>query len=684
MCVRALPIQLLLLVCLHGALGGCGSPALQSTKHPASTATSPVPGKITVRALVEPSGVQQIAAARGSLLVGTGEGLLRWSDDGKLTVTEPTTSLSGPVLALASDEKDQSAWIVTTTGVGRYDAKSESTNDIQAPTAIGLALESLRGTFVTASAGAEGGLWLGTVRGLFFVSRDGGWASTTIKDAVTNVSAASNGEVWAATSKGIFWRKPGGGFGSVAPASMCGIVRTIQITIAEHWSAVIKGKPSMVAVVGEVAKGQVQLGLRRGNVWACYEMLHPDKNTAIKVAQMIDGEGELLVIIDDALWRIRNSNDPLLPVARDNQPRLVRKDESDADLRIEPITLALPKGLTTLSRWGNSIAIGTSALGVAQTDLAVSRVARWLRRGQMFSAASTLSVACVARDDCWIATGAKSAWHQLGSKLTADGPNDVVLAVVRGPQNDVYAFHRSTAERSLHVSMVAGDGWTEVPALRIDIPGGPPEVSFCRFDAKGKLWVGLRYRAGEEVLSFGVAVLDINRSLVEYHRSTTDPKLRKAMMPIPIGVMDGDLSSDNAAWFATSEGVARMAGSSIELWSERNGLVSEFAKAIAVTSTGTVMVATSSGLGIFAPTNKVWDFPKSLQFVVNDVMTDGSGQAWLATERGVANWDGSKVKRLDQRAGMVENQVLDLVGDQFGRIWARGPMSLTVIDTGQR
>ena len=48
-------------------------------------------------------------------------------------------------------------------------------------------------------------------------------------------------------------------------------------------------------------------------------------------------------------------------------------------------------------------------------------------------------------------------------------------------------------------------------------------------------------------------------------------------------------------------------------------------------------------------------------------------------ERGIAAWDGKKVCRVDTRRGLAENQVLDVEVDQFDRVWARGPSSLTLI-----
>ena len=41
--------------------------------------------------------------------------------------------------------------------------------------------------------------------------------------------------------------------------------------------------------------------------------------------------------------------------------------------------------------------------------------------------------------------------------------------------------------------------------------------------------------------------------------------------------------------------------------------------------------------------------------------------------------DGKKVRRVDMLRGLAENEMLDVTADQFDRVWARGPGSLTLI-----
>jgi hypothetical protein len=133
----------------------------------------------------------------------------------------------------------------------------------------------------------------------------------------------------------------------------------------------------------------------------------------------------------------------------------------------------------------------------------------------------------------------------------------------------------------------------------------------------------------------------------------------------------------DAAWFATNEGVARLVDGQVKLWTEADGLRSELARAVTISPEGGVIVATGAGAGVWD--GRSWAFPPALRFEVNDVVATHNGQVWMATERGIAAWDGKKVRRVDTRRGLAENEVLDIARDQFDRVWARGPSSLTLV-----
>ena len=343
------------------------------------------------------------------------------------------------------------------------------------------------------------------------------------------------------------------------------------------------------------------------------------------------------------------------------------------------MALVVPPGATSLGVADDQLLIGTRDLGTARYRISGDGIAQprdWLRRKQMFQDATTLCVACATVDDCWIATGARQAWHWSGDGFVAGGPDQVVLAVVRAPDGTIYALHRGLAEPTISLSRIDRTGkWLPIPNVALATPGDDPEISFARFAAEGTLWVGLRYRDGLERRPFGLAIIDTEDGKVAYHRTDAEPD-RKKMLPVPIGVVDGDVRGETA-WFATNEGVARLAGGEVKVWTEADGLRSELARAVTIAASGKVIVATGEGAGIWD--GKGWTFPPALRFELNDVVATRNGQVWMATERGIAAWDGTKVRRVDVRRGLAENQILDVAVDQFDRVWARGPGSLTLI-----
>jgi hypothetical protein len=294
----------------------------------------------------------------------------------------------------------------------------------------------------------------------------------------------------------------------------------------------------------------------------------------------------------------------------------------------------------------------------------------------MFESATTLAVACERADDCWVATGAPQAWHWTGERFVAGGPEQLVVAVARDPAGGIYALHRAPLDKELHVSRIDGTTWTPVPKVAIVTPGDAPDVSFARFAAPGQLWIGLRYKEGPEQRAYGIAIVEPATGKVTYHRNDAPIAERKKMLPVPVGVVDGDVRGD-VAWFATSEGVARLTGEHIKVWTEADGLRSELARAVTITESGGVVVATGAGAGVWD--GKAWSFPPALRFDINDVAATKNGQVWMATDHGIAAWDGQKVRRIDARRGLAENTVLEVQADQFDRVWARGPGSLTLI-----
>jgi hypothetical protein len=510
------------------------------------------------------------------------------------------------------------------------------------------------------------GAWLGISKGLFFVSDKGGWVATPITQPILGLVNDAGGWLWIATKSGLFARKPSGDVVRVGEAQGCEIVAPRLL---------VEAPGERVMVIGADDKGRERLAIGKGMDWISYRTM-PEVTWDAATRR-----GDTIVIMGgDRIYRLvaAKSETGVRPLARDGMRLVPLSGPMTSEWVIDPTNLVVPPGATVLGSVDDSLLIGTRDLGTARYRDGEPHPRDWLRRKAMFEDANALSVACVARNDCWVATGTRRAWHWNGARFLASGPDDVVLAVARDADGAIFALHRAPGEGDVHLSRLesgeTGESWKSIDKVALTTPGDAPEISFARF-AAGGLWVGLRYRDGIETRSWGIAIIDPESGKVAYHR--TDPtQPENKMWPIPVGVVDADVRGD-VAWFATNEGIARLEDGVVRVWTEADGLRSELARAVTVEPDGGVIVATGAGAGVWD--GKQWSFPAALRFEINDVAATRNGHVWMATERGIAAWDGKKVRRVDTRRGLAENEVLDVTVDQFDRVWARGPGSLTLI-----
>ncbi|HEY4180757.1 MAG TPA: hypothetical protein VGM90_28125 [Kofleriaceae bacterium] len=659
--------QALLVGALVG-LAACPPPSPTVRLPPVST------GKVRVRVFTEPSPVRFVVGAEKFVFVATGDDLERFDDGGGVFALSTATGQSGnQVLALGPDPERRLVWILSDAGVGRYDSRSEVYSQLDAPPAsIGLDFAALAKEGATIASAGDGGAWIGTAKGLLYVSAQGGWTSTPIKDPIRAVLRSHDDWVWIATTTGMIARKPTGETLRIGAGQ--------GLAISSPRLLIETGDRVMVVGTDDAGKERIAFGKVLGDQssWATYRAL-PDVTWDAATRR---GNGAVLMG-GGRVYRVALAQPgEVKPLARDGMRFVPVTVNAPAEWDIDPIDLVVPPGATSLGAIDDQLLIGTRELGTARFVMSGDNRARpkdWLRRKQMFQDASTLSVACAGTEDCWIATGARQGWHWTGDRFVAGGPDDVVLAVIRDPENGaIYAIHRGTNETVLHLSRIErGGAWSPLGNVSITTPGKAPEVSFARFSPSGALWVGLRYRDGIETRPYGLAVVDVSAQKVTYHRTGGGPSQGEAkMLPIPIGLVDGDVRGDTA-WFATNEGVARLRDSQVTMWTEADGLQSEVARAVTIAANGSVVVATGAGAAVWD--GKAWSFPAALRFDLNDVVATRNGQVWMATERGIAAWDGQKVRRVDMRRGLAENQILDIAVDQYERVWARGPGSLTLI-----
>jgi ligand-binding sensor domain-containing protein len=663
-CYRRRTVRSALLIGFAFGLAGCPPPEPPRPLPPVST------GKVRVRVFTEPSPVRMVVGAERFVFVATGDDLERFDDGGGVfALSTATKRANSTVLALGPDPDRKLVWILSDAGVGRYDAQTETYEELlEPPASIGLdfaALEKEGGASIASAT--DGGAWIGTAKGLLYVSSKGGWIATPIKDPIKSVVRDRAGWLWIATTTGLIARNPNGSSAHIGAGQ--------GLMIASP-RLLVEMPGDRMLVIGADEQGKERVAFGKAMAWHTYRAL-PDVTWDAATRR---GNGAV-VMGGGRVYRIGLAEpNAVRPLARDGMRLVAVTVGAPNEWTIDPIDLVVPPGATSLGAVDDQLLIGTRELGTARFTMSSDGHAHprdWLRRKQMFQDATTLSVACSGVDDCWIATGARQAWHWSGDRFVAGGPDQVVLGVVRDPGGTIYALHRSGSEATAHLSRIDRTGaWTLVPNVAVQTPGAATEISFARFASATALWVGLRYRDGIERRPYGLAIIDTASGKVAYHRTGESSSLAKTMLPIPVGLVDGDVRGDTA-WFATNEGVGRLVDGQVRMWSEADGLQSELARAVTIAAGGNVIVATGAGAAIWD--GKAWEFPAALRFEINDVVATRNGQVWMATERGIAAWDGQKVRRVDVRRGLAENQILDVAIDQFDRVWARGVGSLTLI-----
>ncbi len=641
---------------------------------------APIPpvstGKVRVRVFTEPSPVRLLAPAGRFVFVGTDHELERWDGDGKVLTLSADAGLPGTrVAALAPDPERRWVWILTEGGLGHYDAGAELYQEMPAPPAsLGVDFMALAQHDATASVAPaeDGGAWLASSHGLVRVSGQGEWAPTTIKEPIRALARDRAGWLWVAAKGGLIVRKPTGETMRVGAAQGCAVAEPrLLVELAD----------GQMLVIGADADGHDRLAVGKQLAWVTYRAL-PEVRWDAAARR---GAGAV-VMGGERVYRIAPASaGEVRQLARDGMRLVAVAGTAATDWGIDPIDLVVPPGAMTVGSADDELLIGTRDLGIARYREGDAHPRDWLRSKEMLRDATRLSVACARVQDCWIATGARQAWHWTGDRFAAGGPDEVVLAVVRDPAGPIFALHRGSAENEIHLSKIDGTGWTALPKVALATPGTAPEVSFARFASPGSLWIGLRYHDGVERRAWGLAIVETATGKTVYHRTEAPGAVppsgagdRRApkMLPIPVGVVDADVRG-SVAWFATNEGVARLLNGEVTLWTEADGLRSELARAVTIAADGQVIIATGAGAGVWNGT--AWEFPAALRFEINDVVATRNGQVWMATERGIAAWDGKKVRRVDMLRGLAENQMLDIAVDRFDRVWARGPGSLTLI-----
>jgi ligand-binding sensor domain-containing protein len=623
--------------------------------------------RVRVRSFTEASPVHRLLAVPPFAFAVTSAGLDRWDlRSGQAVHFGVENGLPGSrIEALDYDRTHKELWIATDAGLVRYDLEAAAFREVLPPPSV-LGIDSYESATLAAASG--GGAWLGLARGLYHVTREGEWAPTGITSAVTGLLVGGESTLWIGTTAGLFVSQDGVAH-ALGPERGCDLASVRILAL---------GPDGRILAVGENGAGRQRIAVvSSGHL--CQSYRSSPEQTWHAVASRGD---ELLILTDRQLYSMRRWGEVGRVLVRKGM-RLLQVPRSDGE-RPAPSTYViqahratLPSGAQTLAAAGSEVLVGTRALGTAR--VASRGQLQWLRRAELVEQASGLSVACATRADCYIATGSRRAWRFDGERFTPTGGGQRrVLAVARASKGKIVGLREGADPRRIQVSEIARGEWRDL-GLAVEAPGRDPELAFARFSPNGLLWLGLRFRdqAGE-LRPHGVALVDLELGVVAYHHASDDAgEQARGVLSIPIGVSAIDFVSEDEAWLATSQGAARVVGKKVTVWSEAEGLKSEILRGVVCSAGGMVYVAGGGGIATFD--GERWRYPRALTHPVNDIEIGPDGRLWLATERGLAVYDGARVRRLDARRGLIEDRVLDVATDQFGRVWFRGAQSIGIV-----
>src|SRR5690606_35597568 len=153
--------------------------------------------------------------------------------------------------------------ILTDGGLGHYDANIEVyTAAAPPPTTLGIDYAAIakEGVASLASA-AEGGVWLGTSKGLFFVSEKGGWVAMPINEPILALVRDRGGWLWIATKTGLVARKPSGDLVRIDQAHGCEVTQPRLL---------VEAPGDRVMVIGTDEQGRERLAIGKQMAWRSY------------------------------------------------------------------------------------------------------------------------------------------------------------------------------------------------------------------------------------------------------------------------------------------------------------------------------------------------------------------------------------------------------------------------------
>jgi hypothetical protein len=363
--------------------------------------------------------------------------------------------------------------------------------------------------------------------------------------------------------------------------------------------------------------------------------------------------------------------------------RLTAASASSLRYAAEPLPLALPPAVTVAVTSGDALWVGTEALGVARASADGPAL---LGPSELVGEAERLTVACAARDRCYVTAGGDHAWITDGTtyRETRVGESDIgrVLALAGDGEDALVALTSEPGYSGLIVTRLGGGGrWEPAKRIPMDLPEGDVELSFASQSPSGVLWAGIRVvlESGNQV-AIGAVELKLPYLDVNLHRfGKNDAAARPEQLPLSADAT-AILHDDNATWWSSRSGMWRWQAGQLRHWGEHDGMDSETCQGVALGPDGKIWAATAAGLARFE--GKVWRLVGGgeRRALTQGLVRDNQQRLWVAAARGLRVLDREAVARGQTGNIVVTDGMRHVTIDRYGRIWALGNATIALVD----
>ena len=628
--------------------------ALTLAACPSSRTNTPK-GRLRVRlktqVFTESAAVRTLTAVQGSRWVGTSNGIIRWNIQDKTaeTLTSDDGLPGDEILAMAPDSRD-GLWVATSGGVTRYDGK---TWRLFANCPLGSDIQAIM------PSGDGSTIWVGGGKGLARYIM-GHWSMVVKGMGITSLVMATEGDgIWAGTDKGKVLR---------CTPSGCRSEGRPQGLAMDRISGLAYSDVGLLAL-GSNAQGDL-LAVRDAKRWYTYSP-HPAKLLGWAKFAM----GKMYLAAGGKIYKL------VAQTSCSKAPfKLVSLSDNAPHYCVKNLSIPLPSNVTQVAAAMGVLWLGTQSLGVSRYDGSSYTL---YRTSDLARNARNLSVACQGPIYCFMANGASafrfdgSEWTPMDRLVGSEGGR--VTYVLDGPGNAVTALVRDDLGR-LQIAIRKDDGWKIRPTNKPIAAPRPLTVTAAAYARTGSLWIGVaQMDKNGELIPFGAYEVTPSGDVIPHRNFQGEgtPDDRSLSLPNDISVI---ATQGTAVWLGASTGLCHVGlGRKLHCYEDNSGLPSTVVTDLAVSSSGSLWIATAEGLARFdgrrfqsVPVDIVDARPKSI--------TEVAGTLWMGTAEGlVARTMRGTQKVYDDEAGLLETKVKAVAKDRKNRLWLLHPSGITLV-----